>query len=158
MSGKIKVVAALALLVAACESVLTGPSAFLKVLQGAPEKIEMGGREFTLETFLWRDFMPMCPPEGRPLIAKTYVVASGEEEFPAWLDADYVWVINGEEVWEEQLTNERVPGKTNEFIRIARDGPLWKPLIRVDVVVRVVDAKGNEYLLRAADQVIHLTR
>jgi len=157
MAGQIKVAGAVCLLVLACSSGPAGPTVQLKQLEGAPETIEIGDREFTLETYLWRDFFPVCPPDGRPLVAKTSVVGSGEERFPSYLDADYVWVINGEEVWGDPLVDEGAPGDENELVRVARDGPMWKPLIHVDVVVRVVDAKGNTYLLRAADQEIHLT-
>ncbi len=160
MSRKITVVtaAAVALLIVACESGPTGPSVPLKQLEGAPEVIKLSDREYTLETSLYRDFFGFCPPDGRPLSATTYVVADGEEAFPAWLDADRVWVINGEEVWEKSLAEREVPAPANRLVRIARNGPLWKPYLYVDVVVRLVDAKGNTYLLRAADQQIRMSR
>jgi hypothetical protein len=144
--------------VLACGSGPTGPSVSLKQLEGAPETVAIGDREFTLETSLYRDFFPICPPDGRPLIAITYVVASGEEQFPVWLDADRLWVVNGEEVWEVVPIEEKRPYPDNQLMKVARDGPKWKPRIYVDVVVRLVDAKGNTYLLRAADQQIGLSR
>ncbi len=158
MSGKITVIAALALLVAACESGPTGPSVPLKQLEGAPETVTIEGRDFILETFLNRDFFPICPPEGRPLYLITYVIGEGEEEFPSWLKADRVWVVNGEEVWEALPVEEKSPGPANQLKRFARGGPKWKPYLYVDVVVRLVDPKGNSYLLRAADQKIGLSR
>lgn len=157
MSGKIKVIAALALLIAACESGPTGPSVPLKQLEGAPETVAIEGRDFNLETFLNRDFFPVCPPEGRPLFMITYVVGEGEEEFPSWLDVDRAWVVNGEEVWETIPVEEKSPCPANQLKRFARGGPLWKPHIYVDVVIRMVDAKGNSYLLRAADQQIGMS-
>ncbi len=158
MSAKKTVLATVCLFVLACGSGPTGPSVPLKHLEGAPEKVNIGGRAFTLETFLSRDFFPFCPPDGWPLIAEAYVVASGEEEFPTWLDADRLWVVNGEDVWEVVPIEEKQPCPANQLMRVARGGPKWKPLIYVDVVIRLVDAKGNSYLLRAADQKIHLTR
>ena len=158
MSGKITVIAALALLVAACESGPTGPSVPLKQLEGAPETVTIEGRAFTLETSLNRDFFPICPPDGRPLTALAYVVASGEEKFPTWLDTDRLWVVNGEEVWEALPVEEKSRCPANQLKRFARGGPKWKPYIYVDVIIRLVDPKGNSYLLRAADQQIGLSR
>lgn len=158
MSAKKTVLATVCLFVLACGSGPTGPSVPLKQLEGAPETVTIEGRDFTLETFLWRDFFPVCPPDGRPLIAVAYVVASGEEKFPTWLDADRLWVVNGEEVWEAVPVEEKCRCPANQLIRFARGGPKWKPNIYVDVIVRLVNPKGNSYLLRAADQRIHLTR
>ncbi len=40
---------------------------------------------------------------------------------------------------------------------VARNGPKWGPDIKVDVVVRIVDRAGNEYLLKASNQKIERT-
>ncbi len=158
MSAKKTVLVTVCLFVLACGSGPTGPSVPLKQLEGAPETVVIEGRDFTLETFLNRDFFPICPPDGRPLIAVAYVVASGEEKFPTWLDADRLWVVNDEEVWEAVPVDEKSPCPANQFKRFARGGPKWKPYIYVDVIIRLVDPKGNTYLLRAADQQIGLSR
>ena len=148
----------MALLVVACESGPTGPSLPLKMLEAAPETLTIASRDYTLETGLYRDFFPVCPRDGRPLMVSAYVIADGEEAFPAALDADHVWVINGEEVWEKDLSDPEVGGPVNRLVRTAKNGPLWKPHLYVDVVVRLVDTKGNTYLLRAADQEIRMSR
>ena len=151
-------VAALALLIVACESGPAGPSLPIKVLKAAPETLAIAGRDYTLETRLNRDFFPLCPPDGRPLTVVAHVVAAGEEAFPAALDADRVWVVNGEEVWEASLVDGKVPAPANELVRSASNGPRWKPDLYVDVVVRLLDTKGNMYLIRAADQKIGMSR
>jgi len=130
-------------------------------LLNAPETIEIDGREFFMETFIWRDFQPICPPDGNPMVAIIWVVAADSQQFPSSVDFDYLWVINEEDdVWATDLY-PRMP--TLEYWKLekdAHDGPKWdvEPYpVLVDAVVRVKDGAGNEYLLRAADQILEVT-
>jgi hypothetical protein len=72
----------------------SGPS--IPDLLAAPEQIEIDGREYILETYLWRDFMPPAPPDGQPLIALIWVTATDSLAFPPTIDANMLWVINDE--------------------------------------------------------------
>jgi hypothetical protein len=121
----------------------------------APELVEIASREYTLETYLWRDFMPISPPDGKPLIAKVKVTAVDLEPFPEGLDADKLYVIYGEEVWVTDFSDELPPPGVpdHQLDRIARDGPKWGPWVTVDVVVRLVGG-GDTHLLSASDQMI----
>ncbi len=126
----------------------------------APERIKIDDRQYILETYLWRDFMPISPPDGKPLLARIRVTAQDSLPFPVSIDIDRLWVINGSEVWEAVFSEkERVTGikLKNQLERIARNGPKWRSGIRVDIVVRVIDTKGNAYLLKDSDQLIHRT-
>jgi hypothetical protein len=126
----------------------------------APEQIEIDGREYILETYLWRDFMPISPPDGKPLIALIWVTATDSLAFPSSIDANRLWVINDELVWETEFSDENLPKDPNrkhQLEKIARDGPKWGPNIQVEVVVQVVDGENNTYLLRASDQWIYRT-
>ncbi len=38
-------------------------------LSAVPEKIKINNKEYRLKTVLWRDFMPISPPDGKPLMA-----------------------------------------------------------------------------------------
>ena len=127
----------------------------------APETIEIDGREFFMETAIWRDFQPICPPDGNPMFAIIWVVAADSQQFPSSVDFDYLWVINEEyDVWATNVF-PRMPTLENyKLEKAARDGPKWdvEPYpVLVDAVVRVKDGAGNEYLLRAADQIIEVT-
>ncbi len=131
----------------------------LDELLTAPEQIEINGREFVLETALWRDFMPgpQAPPDGSPLNVIAYVVAIDSLSFPTSLDADLLWVIKDDaDMWVTALESE-MPTHNYELKKSAQDGPKWGPDIYVDVAIRVVDQDGRTYLLRAADQLIGAT-
>jgi len=136
------------------------PTIPIDELLSAPEQIEIGGRKYVLETYLWRDFMPISPPDGEPLIALVWITATDSLEFPASVDGDRLWIVNGQEVWETKFSDEELPEESHrkhQLAKIARNGPKWGPGIQVDVVVRVIDGKNITYLLRASNQWIHRT-
>ena len=124
----------------------------------APQLVEIASHEYVLETYLWRDFQPISPPDGKPLIAKVRVTAVDEEPFPNDLDADILYVVYGDEVWVSEFSDERpFPGLPEyQLDKIARDGPKWGPGVTVDVVVRLVGG-GETRLLRVSDQMIERT-
>lgn len=138
---------------------LNGDKMPLEKLKSAPEQIEINGRKYSLETYLWRDFMPISPPDGKPLKAIVRVTAVDHQPFPADLIVDQVWVINEGEVWEKALPkdDEQRQAEPYQLERLAIDGPKWKPGSLVDVVVRIIDRSGNSYLLKASKQKINRT-
>jgi len=135
-----------------------GDAISLNRLLSAPEQINMGDYDLRLETFLWRDFMPMVDTSGNGLIALIDVIATDSSDIASFLEADTIWVIDGETIWQAPLYEEGGLHFPNYLIRrIARQGPYWEPHINVDVVVRIVDTGGNSWLLQASDQWIHRT-
>jgi len=128
-------------------------------LLSAPEEIEVDNFRYVLDVFLWRDFMPFCPPNGRPLIASISVTATDSLELPKTIDADRIWIVNGSNVWESGFSSEERTRHSsgNHLEKIARGGPKWQPGIKVEVVVRVIDGADNIYLLKASDQPINRT-
>ncbi|OPX17765.1 hypothetical protein BXT86_04750 [candidate division WOR-3 bacterium 4484_100] len=141
------------IVIAGC--MLFRPSISVDRLLSAPEQIEIDGRNYILETHLWRDFMPVSPPDGKPLIALIRITATDSLEFPPSIDARLLWVIKSpQEVWETKFSEEaRSTCSRYQLEKVARKGPKWGPGIEVDVVVKIVDGE-NEYLLRASNQVI----
>lgn len=136
----------------------SGPS--IQELLDAPEQIEINGREYILETYLWRDFMPPSPPDGQPLIALIWVTAVDSLPFPSSIDANRLYIVNDELLWETSFSGEarpQNPNREHQLEKIAREGPKWGPGIQVEVIVRVVDERFNIYLLRASNQLIHMT-
>jgi hypothetical protein len=118
----------------------------------------INGGEYTLETYLWRDFMPVSPPDGKPLIAIANIKSPGRTNIQSEINATQMWVIKDKEVWETEFTNEQPSTAGNVLEKVGRGGPKWGPGISVDVVVKVIDLKsGKDYLLKASNQSIHRT-
>lgn len=150
------VLAALAL--ASCADDPAGPGDTAAELRAAPLSVDIDGRSLSLEAHLWRDFMPIAPPQGRPLAAVLRVHASAGTP-PAGLEAIAVWVVFGDQLWATETLEIRPPdGSGQPYLEVvARDGPTWGPGVTVDVIVRLRDSARRTYLLRAANQPIGRT-
>lgn len=151
-------------LLAGCSTILeeTGPGLLpLEQLLAAPDTVTVHGQQLVLRTYMWRDFMPPTPPDGRPLIAIMWVYSADSTALVPGLSADAAWVVNEGEIWDTYFTGEPPPPSEEQrpyrLHSVARDGPKWGPNITVDVIVRVRDADGNSHLLRAPEQGIGAT-
>ncbi len=154
----IVVLLSVALLCSACSSGTTRPKPDLVALKTAPEKVSLTGRQYHLETHLWRDFMPISPPDGKPLIVLAHIIATDSSEISLTLTVKQMWVVYDTLVWNAQLSDESRPPTPPYVLEvIARDGPKWGPGVEVDVVVEIADTTGSALLLRASEQMIRRT-
>lgn len=147
-------------ILAGCKELKVAPDKIsLAALGSAPEQIEISGRKYVLESYLWRDFMPPSPPEGQPLMVVVKIVGSDTLAFPTTLSANHLWIIKDKkEIWETEFTSENRSGEINKLEKSASGGPKWPIGIEVDVVVRIIDVRNNKfYLLRASKQKITRT-
>jgi hypothetical protein len=137
-----------------CSNDPAGPGGSVAELRGAPVSVDVAGRTLSLESHLWRDFMPITPPQGQPLAAVLRIHAN-TGALPSGLEASAVWVVYGDQVWATEDLEIRPPDAAQSYLEVvARNGPKWGPDVTVDVVVRLVDAEDRRWLLRAADQTI----
>ena len=126
-------------------------------LLAAPEQVDIDGHSFELEARLARDIMPNpLEPEGGDLLAGAYIW-SINDDWPAWLDADHIWVIHNDEIWDEKLVDGTGgPTVPDLLIKSAKsEGPKWGPDIYVEVVVQLIDEYGEKHLLRESDAFIY---
>ncbi len=123
----------------------------------APTRVEVDGHELTLETHLWRDFQPITPPNGQPLIAVVRVMTVDGSPFPSSVTAERVSIVYGEQVWTSTLRLEQLSSQQGTLEVVAREGPKWGPHVNVDVVVHLRGSGGREFLLRAENQPIGRT-
>lgn len=136
------------------------PSIPISQLLASPDTIIVDGRQLYLATYLNRDFMPISPPDGKPLVVNCYVSSTDTLDVNELISTDAIWVVYLGQVWRSWLTTPTAPINpywAKSVAGIARDGPKWGPHVNVDVVVRVIDSKGKTQLLRASDQWIGRT-
>ena len=148
--------AVLCLVSGACQNPVS-PSLPIDELLSAPLAIEIAGRQFTLETEIYRDFMPGGSASDSALIAIVYLTAVDGQPFPIDVDGTHIWVVNGNSVWETNFADESRPRSQShlyQLTKIARGGPFWDVGTEVEVVVRVTALGGSSRLLRATKQVI----
>jgi hypothetical protein len=141
-----------------CEDPVSSPQEFpVEKLLSAPDTIETGGKKIILTSYLWRDFMPVSPPDGKPLIAVVMIESVDSSDIFRLIKPEAIYIVNGNEVWSSFFVEEIPPDNSPFSIkRIARDGPKWGPGIFVDVVVSI-NIGTERKLLQAPDQYIHRT-
>jgi len=111
------------------------PAFTMDQLRAAPETLRVGNTEVTARAELWRNFMPISPPDGGPLGGVVDLTpADSAAGLPAVTDA-YVWVLNGSRAWATALAPEEPVGPANTKRYRFGGGPKWGPGISVDVVV-----------------------
>jgi len=123
-------------------------------LSSAPTRIVADGQALTLTAFLSRDFMPISPPDGKPLGGVLRIQTDDRSPVPASVRADTSWVIYDTEVWSTTVEQRARVETAPNYEVIARNGPKWGPDVTVDVVVRLRDSNGRVFLLRAPGQTI----
>ncbi|MEX2463163.1 MAG: hypothetical protein WD513_02645 [Balneolaceae bacterium] len=125
----------------------------IEVLNSAPESLEIDGMNLEFKSDLWRDFMPISPPDGKPLIARIELRSKDGRGLPEQLDTDAIWVVHKHEVWGSAFSDEQFDHDPSRLVKVARDGPKFGPDVRVTVVIQV--RYGDEsYLLRKTGQEI----
>ena len=129
-----------------------------KDLAATPEVITIDNKKLVLHANLSRDFMPISPPEGKPLAASLEISTLGNVNLPLGLEVECVWLVNGNEVWSTSIFNVKKRDHTSAKMWITVGSDLyWRPETKVDIVIRLKDVIGQAWLLKAGEQVIHRT-
>ncbi len=122
-----------------------------------PPELRLDGFVLSMHAFVWRDFMPISPPDGRPLSAVLEIQVAGLPRYPAYLVADRVWIIQGRDVWSTQEIKEQ-PVETADRLRLfVAGGPRWPAGSPVTVILRLVDQRSGEEALLRTEQIIQRT-
>lgn len=130
--------------------VTTTDKALIEKLLAAPETVSVEGKKLTLSTYMWRDFQPIAPVDGRPLIVIVFISTIDSTPFPSSVFIDSVFVVNDTVAWKAQLItsdNHQLPFRLEKY---ARNGPKWGPSIYVDVIIKLRDSNNNTFFLRAS--------
>ena len=141
-----------------CENPFSSPPEIpIETLLSAPDTVEVDSQKIFLTTYLWRDFMPVSPPDGKPLNAVVNIQNVDSSDLPSGLEAEAIYIVNANEIWNSYFSKEIPPDNSSfQLVRIARDGPKWNPGIYVDVIV-LLKFNKESILLKASDQIINRT-
>ena len=110
--------------------------------------VTINSQDYFLEAFLWRDFMPISPPNGKPLISINWLISVDSSVIPSNIELKQQYVIYDDLVWISQYENETHPTPYYKLKRVSRNGPKWGPFVTVKVVAKIIDTKTtkNYYL------------
>ncbi len=125
-------------------------------LKSSPEAIMIGNNNLILETYLWRDFMPVAEVGGSKLLCVNKLTDIDSLAILNTISLKKQYVINGDEIWMADYT-----AVTNNPPHIlqgsTQNGPKWGPDIYVDVVCEFEHA-GTTYRIIAKSQMIYKTQ
>ena len=137
-----------------------GPGELNLILEDIPDTLKIENKSIILKTEMWRDFQPISPQNGKPLIAIFWIKTIDSTSLPEGIEADAAWIICEDEIWDTYFLDEEPPDyevQPYQLYKIARDGPKFGPNIYADVVVRIIDNMNIIYYLKAKDQYIYRT-
>lgn len=157
----------LSLLLVSTLAAFQSSSVSIKDLRNAPTMIVVNNRTLNLSGYPWRDFAPgSMGVDGTGLMVAFKVTSADKQPLPSGIRLERAWVLFGEEVWEvSDLRGGQAGQSQNKDTWIkcpnspvceitVRDGPKWGPGVYVDVVVRLTDKEGKQYLLQAPNQYV----
>lgn len=127
------------------EDIRVDPELIKELRSSSSETLQIESNYFTLDAYLWRDFMPSSPPNGRPMISVNKLIETNSDTIPDHIDLIKQYVIHGNSIWVTDYEDEKRNSNSPHIIeRVSRDGPKWDTGISVDVVTKVYDSKTGE--------------
>jgi hypothetical protein len=124
----------------------------------AKTKIIIGANEYSLEAYLWRDFMPFSPPDGKPLISINWLFSNDSTPIPANISMIKQYVINQDSIWIADYEKETHSSLEYKLEKLSRNGPKWGPHIYVDVISKITDTETKtDYYLKLSNVYIGRT-
>jgi hypothetical protein len=110
--------------------------------------IESGS--FVLDAYIWRDFQPISPPNGKPMYSINQLINIDSAKIPSNVDMIKQYVIYKDSIWIADYYYELRPNQPIYKIeKISIGGPKWGPKIFVDVISQIHDSLSDkDYYLK----------
>jgi len=117
----------------------------LELKSQSVSSININSQNYFIDAYLWRDFQPNSPPNGKPLISINWLISSDSRPIPDNIVMKQQYVIYRDSVWIANYENETGPSTPDYKIeKISRNGPKWGPKVYVDVVAKISNTKTNQ--------------
>ena len=117
---------------------------FQQIREKAVDTLTIGSNSFVLDAYLWRDFQPISPPDGKPMISINWLINTDMVKIPDNISMVKQYVFYENDVWETDYEETSSPMPEYKLERISRNGPKWDPNIYVDVISQIHDSQSNE--------------
>ncbi len=120
------------------------------------DRINIQDNELSLQSYVWRDFMPPTPEGGKSLYSLLLVHDCNANPIIDGISADQVWLYNGERSWSGAL-NRWDGSQANDTLYYSNhEGPKWEPGDHIDIYVEI-SFENETYILKQADVIIDRT-
>jgi hypothetical protein len=132
-------------------------------LRDAPETLEVDNTVIRLLVFPWENRMPMAvspdpntvltKPDSRPMHISFRLISEHGTPLPLTLRVREIWIVQDSQIWNGSEIEETV-GESNGSSRdfLVHDGPHWRSMTPVDVVLTLRDDKGAIHWLAVRHQ------
>jgi hypothetical protein len=123
----------------------------LRLKSKAQDTVIINENRFVLDVSLIREFSPICPPNGQPMMSNVILREIDSVAIPKNIDLVKQYVILKDSIWFSNLSkvnkfNEKVE---YQLWKHSNMGPKWGPNILADVIVAICDSiTKKEYLIR----------
>ncbi len=124
-------------------------------LKSTPEQITLGGKTFTLSSYIWRDFMPIQEENGSGLFVVAQLVSTDSSTISNNVLPLRHFLIKENEIWKASFSEVRRP---QPFLveGFVAGGPKWGPALQVDLVMEL-QYEGKFYRILAKNQEVNGT-
>lgn len=101
----------------------------------------IGDVEYSIESYTWRDFMPIVDPPIR-LVLKNTLVRTDGAPIDSTIEVIQQYVVKGSEIWRpgdlEVRPQQSDPGRLDI---LSREGPTWETGSKVSVGLKIRDQR-----------------
>ena len=109
----------------------------------------INSHDYFIDAYLWRDFMPMSPPNGNPLVSINWLISADSSAIPDNIKLEQQYVIYGDSIWIANYDNVTHQTPEYKIEKVSIDGPKWGPFVHVDVIAKISDSNTKlDYYLK----------
>lgn len=112
----------------------------------------VNGVEYTVESYAWRDFMPIVDPPVRLNLKNTLIRMDGDA-IQSNIEILQHYIVKENEIWRpNELESRQNQSSPNQLDIISRDGPTWEVGSKVDVGLKIKNQEsGNVHWFSVSD-------
>ncbi len=118
----------------------------------ASSTIRIDSHDYFLDAVLWRDFMPVSPPDGKPLASVNWLIRSDSTSIPEEIIMTRQYVILNDSIWIADYENGS-PTPSYKIEKVSRNGPKWGPGTFVEIISEINNTKTNRVYFLKLDKV-----
>ena len=127
----------------------------ITALLASPEMLNLNNYLLKIESDIWRNFMPPIDSNGSALMAQVVLSERNQRTLNNSVQLEKVYLINQNELWSKTFDSSD-SSSPYQVSGMVRNGPIWGPNIKVDLVCEF-SFGGQNYRLLAKDQDIYAT-
>ena len=120
-----------------------------------PISIGIGEEIIELEAYIYRDFMPISPPDGKPMCGLVTLKTKSGNAVPKGITVISIRISHKKKSWSAKMKMDPNFNRKNVNVRVD-GGPKWQTGIMIDITV-YLKYNGREYLLQLEKRKLHKT-